>query len=627
MTSGSRTRPRASGSAENDSPSTIALESAVWLGERVVVLVCSVAAGGKESFELVARAGRRVLPLETSSLVYRHSGDGGGHRAEALLVGCLDEEATHRTADVKLSIQHGTATRALPQAELAAAATDVRTLARSRLAILDPETREALLALLAYGCAGALRGEGRISLARRLFQLREALRERLPCCVVSREEPQGMHVDSILAVDERSFWVKGWVRDGDAATTALRLVSPEGARVAAVPGEFRFARPDVEAFYAGLAEPGERSGFISFVDLPAPNILDSGWVAELENTLGTGVEVTLPTAIRDSTTVRDSILSDLTLDRIIGGDLTVEQAFPALSRLQERLSREVAIDTVVQHGSAPAQPRATVVVPLYGRIDFLEHQLAHFVHDPELRETDLVYVLDSPELGDHLTELASQMHALYRVPFRVVSLTRNGGFSLANNLGASVARGKRLVFLNSDVLPDRPGWLSRMLDFYDRTPRIGALGAKLLYEDGSLQHAGMYYEQTAGSDLWENAHFFKGLHRDLPAANVARPVPAVTAACLMIDRALFEELGGLRGMYIQGDYEDSDLCLRLLESGRENWYLPEAELFHLEGQSYPSELRKLTRRYNTWLQTHLWNGGLEVASTIGSTLSGSGVLS
>jgi GT2 family glycosyltransferase len=89
-------------------------------------------------------------------------------------------------------------------------------------------------------------------------------------------------------------------------------------------------------------------------------------------------------------------------------------------------------------------------------------------------------------------------------------------------------------------------------------------------------------------------------------------VPAVTAACMMIDAGLYRELGGLRGKYIQGDYEDSDLCLRLFERGRRNWYLPSVELYHLEGQSYPSQTRELTGNYNRWLHTHTWH--IEIAS-------------
>jgi O-antigen biosynthesis protein len=148
--------------------------------------------------------------------------------------------------------------------------------------------------------------------------------------------------------------------------------------------------------------------------------------------------------------------------------------------------------------------------------------------------------------------------------------------------------------------------LSTLRDFYDATPGIGALCPKLLYEDDSIQHAGSYFYQLPGSSKWVDAPFYKGMHRSLPAANVARSVPVVSGACMMIDRALYEELGGLSGMYVQGDYEDSDLCLQLLQKGRENWYLPHAELYHLEGQSYTPDARRPANRYNMWLHTHLW---------------------
>ena len=72
----------------------------------------------------------------------------------------------------------------------------------------------------------------------------------------------------------------------------------------------------------------------------------------------------------------------------------------------------------------------------------------------------------------------------------------------------------------------------------------------------------------------------------------------------MIDRDLYEEAGGLSHAYVQGGYEDSDLCLRLIELGRQNWYMPGAELYHLEAQSYTSERRKLAAAYNVWLHTH-----------------------
>jgi GT2 family glycosyltransferase len=126
----------------------------------------------------------------------------------------------------------------------------------------------------------------------------------------------------------------------------------------------------------------------------------------------------------------------------------------------------------------------------------------------------------------------------------------------------------------------------------------------------------MYYYQPPGSPVWMDAHYFKGMHRDLPAANEARAVPLVSGACMMVDRELYEELGGLRDKYLRGDYEDSDFCLQLLERGRANWYAPAVEIYHLEGQSYsPSAAsatgRMIVNRYNMWLHTQEWGPRIE----------------
>ena len=89
-----------------------------------------------------------------------------------------------------------------------------------------------------------------------------------------------------------------------------------------------------------------------------------------------------------------------------------------------------------------------------------------------------------------------------------------------------------------------------------------AVGAKLLYEDDSIQHAGLYFRQIQErSDSWYNMHYFKGLHRNFPGASDTREVPAVTAACLLVEKTLYDEVGGLDDGFIQGDFEDSDFCL------------------------------------------------------------------
>lgn len=487
---------------------------------------------------------------------------------------------------------------------------DLKALIRDELAPLDAQAREGVLGTLAESTG--LDGLGSFELSRSLYSIREVLRERLPRCAVSEDHPAGIAVEEVLAVDESSFWINGWMHDAD-GLGEVSVVSPEGARVVVGANAHRHERPDVVQFYSGLGiAPSRDHGFTVHVVAPGPSLLSSGWIAELRTSDGTHLEIQCPEVVRDPQIVRSTILGELgNYQREISGPLTVNHGYAALERLQKRIVAESEIDSVDAYGKPPTNPKLSIVIPLYKRLDFIEHQLLQFSRDPDSAEVELVYVLDSPEQTDALAEQAHELFGLYGLPFRVVNLSRGGGFAAANNHGIEVSHGKRLLLLNSDVIPDRPGWISAMGEFYDQTPEIGALGPKLLYEDGSLQHAGLYFHRAAGSAVWENAHCFKGLHRTLPAANITRQVPAVTAACMMIDRKTYEEVGGLPLHYVQGDYEDSELCIRLWESGRSSWYLPSVELYHLEGQSYLPGIRRIPSEYNMWLHSQLFREPIE----------------
>jgi GT2 family glycosyltransferase len=386
----------------------------------------------------------------------------------------------------------------------------------------------------------------------------------------------------------------------------IELISPEGFRAGSLAGAFRYARPDVEELWRGTSTQPIDHGFLKYLELPAQSYLKEGWLGELHTDSGGHFQFELPPISRDPADTRGSLLSYASADRPNIELLRRDHALPALERLQAYFKRSLAIESVAQHGEPPSAPDISVVVPLYERIDLVEHQIAQFWRDPELAEAELIYVLDSPAHWPQLSTIAAELHALYGLPFTVLKLNRNGGFAAANNVAASHARGRLLLLLNSDVLPTVPGWLGTMRSFYDATPGIGALGPKLLYEDESIQHAGMYFELDPTTNLWENQHYYKGFSRSLGVANVSRPVPAVTGACMMVDRSVYHHVGGLREDYIQGGFEDSDLCLRLIEAGYENWYVATVELYHLEAQSFPIELRA-TKRYNGWLQTHLWD--------------------
>src|SRR6185295_12336820 len=122
------------------------------------------------------------------------------------------------------------------------------------------------------------------------------------------------------------------------------------------------------------------------------------------------------------------------------------------------------------------------------------------------------------------------------VPMTLAIMPRNAGYAAACNAGAKLARGDLIAMLNSDVIPASPGWLNRVA--LRISSRVAACGPKLLFEDNSIQHGGMYFARNHLGH-WLNHHFYKGMPRDYAPATVDRLVPAVTGACLVVRRDVF----------------------------------------------------------------------------------------
>ena len=158
-----------------------------------------------------------------------------------------------------------------------------------------------------------------------------------------------------------------------------------------------------------------------------------------------------------------------------------------------------------------------------------------------------------------------------------VLLADNRGFSGACNAGARAARGDSILFLNNDAFA-RSGALETLRNALNASADIGIAGAKLLYADQTLQHAGLALLPGSVSGWW---HVHKRRPADLADANVARDYLAVTGAALLIRRGLFESLRGFDEGFMNG-WEDVDLCLRAWCAGFRVTYEPRAVLEHLE---------------------------------------------
>jgi GT2 family glycosyltransferase len=295
------------------------------------------------------------------------------------------------------------------------------------------------------------------------------------------------------------------------------------------------------------------------------------------------------------------------------GESVIETCLaPMLEEYQTAARRSIGAPVVKQIGIPVEAPVVSVVIPLYRVLDFLPFQIAAFASDPQiLFRCELIYVLDSPEQADAVEHLLTGLHLVYGIPITLAVMSRNGGYAIANNRAATLARGRVLALVNSDVIPTGPGWVSTLEQRLDADV-VGAVGPKLLYEDDSIQHAGLFFAQDHRR-RWLNQHYFKGMPRHYKPATTERSVPGITGACMLMHRELFEQVGGFTEDYVIGDYEDSDLCLKIRAKGKDIVYVPDAELYHLERRSMTQSadyMRGVAAQYNSWLHQQRWGDAM-----------------
>lgn len=580
-------------------------ERAAWLAEEILLVVCGAATAHSE-----LSPDAPSTTFEARRLAGGNVADGGA--ATARVYAAKIPAGTLEDLSGLFGLQVDDEPVVCEGPALLEALTDIRSLVREQLAVWSPAAREQLLADLS---SLAARHALSRSLSDGLFGMREALRERQPVAVLDAGAERVVQVEQIHRVDRNSFYVRGWLWESSPPPARLAAISPEGERIELLDEMLRQPRPDVVQ-RLGLgsdAREEEVSGFICHFGTGAPSRRADGWVVELANAAGRGVETAAALASTDLDAAREAIVADVELEAVDRDTLIERHVHPALTRLQGLQHGRVAIATSDCHGNSPSRPDVSIVVPLDRRIDLLEHQLAQFADDPELRACELIYVLHCPDRSEQLRELALGLFSLYGLPFRVITLTADGGSALATNIGAGVAAGGRLLLLNREVMPVRHGWLGRLSTFYAATPGIGALAPKLVYQDGTIDHAGLDFIRADSASEWAPRARFRGLHGRLPAANVAGAVPAVGQECLMVDAETFSELEGLCPQYRTGGYPGADLCLRLGEAGLESWYLPQVELYRLDGDAQPPDAERASELYDRWLLSRRHSRSIEAA--------------
>ncbi|MEM6533227.1 MAG: glycosyltransferase [Myxococcota bacterium] len=215
----------------------------------------------------------------------------------------------------------------------------------------------------------------------------------------------------------------------------------------------------------------------------------------------------------------------------------------------------------------------SIVIPVFNRVEYTEACLrALAAHTPADVGFELVIVDNAS--SDGTPALLAQLEGAVVVHRNETNL----GFAKACNQGARLASGEILVFLNNDT-EVHAGWLRPLLDELDEQPKTGAVGSRLLYPDGTVQHAGV----AIGRDQIPY-HIHSGLAANDPKVTERRAFPIVTAACIAVRRQEFFDLGAFDEGFING-HEDIDLCMRLRQADREVIYRPDSVVTHYESVS------------------------------------------
>ncbi len=423
----------------------------------------------------------------------------------------------------------------------------------------------------------------------------------------------GAAVDRAISDHGGGVFVVGWLHDPLRLTRGFTLRGPFGAIPVPPDRIFRVSRPDVVKKFeqAPFGDADPRPGFVVHVPDAGPGPV-AQWRMEVALGSGDAIELVAGPALVPAAQAREAVLRSVNpLD--VGPALLDEVLAPAAARLHAAASADPVGQEVVQIGQRPAAPSVSFVIPLYRNLRFIRHQIAAFARDPLLRDAEIIYVLDSPEQRGEAEHLLRGTCGLAGIGVTLVLHGRNAGYATACNTGAAIATAPLLLMLNSDVIPDRPGWMAPLVARLGSDPRIACVGPKLMFDDGSLQHAGLYFARGPGND-WFNCHYFKGFPRHYPEANRTREVPGVTGAAMLIRRRAWDEVGGFHAGYIVGDYEDSDLCLRLRQAGGTIVYEPAAELFHFERQSIAQHggyAGTVAAAYNRRLHHQRWDSTIE----------------
>lgn len=255
---------------------------------------------------------------------------------------------------------------------------------------------------------------------------------------------------------------------------------------------------------------------------------------------------------------------------------------PAASVVHSERDNFYKVNWPLENGNNPL-PKVSVIVPTRDGLDVLKPCIEGLIHNTNYKNLEVV-ILDNGS-----QELATLNYFKPLSQYSFIKIVRDDGpfnYSALNNHAVQESSGELICMLNNDIEIIHDDWLSEMVSLAIR-PEVGCVGAKLLYPDDTIQHAGVIMglggyaaHSHRGIGRYEAGYFYR--------AQVRQNLSAVTAACLLVKRDIYEQVNGLDEQF-EVAYNDVDFCLRVQAAGYKNIYTPYAELYHHESKTRGSD--------------------------------------
>jgi GT2 family glycosyltransferase len=228
-----------------------------------------------------------------------------------------------------------------------------------------------------------------------------------------------------------------------------------------------------------------------------------------------------------------------------------------------------------------SEGKVSIIIPSKDQAGLLENCLESIYNLTSYKNFEVI-VINNNSISSDFFKLIKKYEGLHPDSFRSIDLNIPFNFAALMNKGVEASTGEYILLLNNDIEIIHTDWLYNMVA-YAQLKNVGAVGAKLLYPDDTIQHAGVIIGLGGVA-----GHAFVNQHKDDPGYfNYIQSVSnysAVTAACLMCRKEVFLEINGMEEE-LAVEYNDVDLCLKMIVKGYHNVYLPHVELYHFESVS------------------------------------------